>query len=667
MKIKALKSKKIKIIALVLIIGLNWFGLSAIGGTLANFSDTEASAGNTYTAATLGFSVQSSGFSPKVTPTQNATATVSLTNDGVLDFVYNLKVENVTGTLCGSLELKDDLTGEFHPLTSFVSATTTFSATSSLLFTAKLTGEDASLRAKRCVFTFVFDGVQLEGAGFSDREEVEETIIAGQWGPNVVINKVYYDPDPNHSTGSAPHANEWIELYNASDLDIDIAGWTIADNDATDTIPVAGPQIVPAKGHALITGSSTTWHYWEIPADVLKIVLADGRIGDGLANSADMLVLRDSDNNLIDQMNWGDPDPDWPHYNAGVWDPGAHGVAKGHMLGRVPSGYDTDQPSDFKDLSLPTVAVTYPNGGEVFYVGRTYTLRWTAQNANGTSTDLKIDIYYSRDSGATWAKIASSTENDGVYDWRVPLFINDYYVPSHKGRIKVAAIGPENFMAQAWDMSDRDFCPPIDYGLLTPEELEMLKKIESGEISVDGPIPEPPVIESSFAPEISSTLETSVLNVGTTTAVADSVDSAIDLATTTAAVEATTSTIESAIEAATSTEATTSTIEEAAAAPDTATTTIETAITTIDTTITFEAATTTVISDNIDNELTVVEPANQEEILAASIAGEEPAIQQDAVIPSDNNSEDKNAVSGNNDGTGGNNNESGAAPATSSE
>jgi hypothetical protein len=32
-------------------------------------------------------------------------------------------------------------------------------------------------------------------------------------------------------------------------------------------------------------------------------------------------------------------------------------------------------------------------------------------------------------------------------------------------------------MVENWDMSDNDFCPPIDYDLLTPEEIEMLKEM----------------------------------------------------------------------------------------------------------------------------------------------------------------------------------------------
>jgi hypothetical protein len=180
----------------------------------------------------------------------------------------------------------------------------------------------------------------------------------------------------------------------------------------------------------------------------------------------------------IDAMSYGDD-----NY---AFTPPCPGVSKGHILGRVPTGIDTNTAADWKDLGLPSVTVVWPNGGDILWVGRTYDLLWTATNPNGDNSALSIDIWYSKDSGATWANIATSTENDGVFSWRVPLFINGYYIPSSHARIKVMARGPENFMVQNWDMSDTDFCPPIDYSLLTEEELEYLKGI--GMIEMNTPI-----------------------------------------------------------------------------------------------------------------------------------------------------------------------------------
>ena len=48
----------------------------------------------------------------------------------------------------------------------------------------------------------------------------------------VVINEVLYDPD-----GAAdPAAAEWVELYNAGDAPVSLAGWSLNDRTSTDTL-----------------------------------------------------------------------------------------------------------------------------------------------------------------------------------------------------------------------------------------------------------------------------------------------------------------------------------------------------------------------------------------------------------------------------------------------
>jgi hypothetical protein len=181
---------------------------------------------------------------------------------------------------------------------------------------------------------------------------------------------------------------------------------------------------------------------------------------------------------------------------------------EGHMLGRVPNGLDTDQASDFKDLGLPQVTIVSPNGGEVWWVGRTSTVEWIATNPNGTDDQLKVDLWYSKDSGATWGNIVRGTDNDGSYSFRVPLCFDDgnggcYYAPSHTARVKAVVWGPENFMVQNQDMSDADFCPPIDYSLLLPEEIELLKTL--GMMIEEIPAPVEPPAETSTSTEATTT------------------------------------------------------------------------------------------------------------------------------------------------------------------
>jgi hypothetical protein len=135
---------------------------------------------------------------------------------------------------------------------------------------------------------------------------------------------------------------------------------------------------------------------------------------------------------------------------------------------------------------MPTVNVTYPNGGEVWYIiddqcvkygwcrdwcrdwcvahgmddKCQYGITWSAKS-NGADPDsaLGIDIWYSVDSGQNWlAKIAAQVTNSGKFSWKIPY--NSRYV-SEKGRIKVVATDKNDSSIWNWDQSDADFCPPL--------------------------------------------------------------------------------------------------------------------------------------------------------------------------------------------------------------
>ena len=59
------------------------------------------------------------------------------------------------------------------------------------------------------------------------------------------------------------------------------------------------------------------------------------------------------------------------------------------------------------------LAVTAPNGGEIWEPGTSHAITW-----KGGAGSVKIE--YSTDNGTTWLPIVGSTENDGTYLWPVP-------------------------------------------------------------------------------------------------------------------------------------------------------------------------------------------------------------------------------------------------------
>jgi hypothetical protein len=315
-------------------------------------------------------------------------------------------------------------------------------------------------------------------------EKIRYCRVPGAGGPepHIVINEVYYDVNTREACGPFEEdpKNEWVEIYNPTDEEIDISGWTIEDNTSQDIIPPSPP--IPAGGFAIISQDSSTWQFWSIPEEAIKIELGS-RIGNGLANDGDRVILRDQEGNIVDQMSYeGD---------ISIWNPAPpldelgnpYDLPDGHSLGRDPDGFDLDEADDFKDFEYPTpggksliprVQVIIPNGGEIWYMGQTYSIEWSATNPGGDDSLLNIDIWYSKNSGQTWFYlVAENLPNAGVYDWTIPI---DPNLATTQGRIKVLATNPEGL--SGWDMSDCDFCPPLpgeitvtEEGTVTEEEL----------------------------------------------------------------------------------------------------------------------------------------------------------------------------------------------------
>jgi hypothetical protein len=94
-------------------------------------------------------------------------------------------------------------------------------------------------------------------------------------------------------------------------------------------------------------------------------------------------------------------------------------------------------------IPAPTIRVSSPNGGENLKIGSNKTITWT------TSLDFtgKVRIDLSRDGGATWKTIISSTKDDGSVAWKVSG------PPTNQARIKVIShLNPD-----VYDISDADF------------------------------------------------------------------------------------------------------------------------------------------------------------------------------------------------------------------
>lgn len=181
-----MKESILKIVAVLLIVGLSWGNLSLIGQTFAYFFDDEDAPANNFSAATLDFSLHSiADFSPEVSPTQDTQRDVNVTNDGILGFNYVVGAANFNGILCDYLNIEANLDGNAVEYTGLLKDFNfdagQFSDPESWQLAASLTSNDPNLENQTRAFDLVFDGVQLEGPGFSDQEIISNTITTGQW------------------------------------------------------------------------------------------------------------------------------------------------------------------------------------------------------------------------------------------------------------------------------------------------------------------------------------------------------------------------------------------------------------------------------------------------------------------------------------------------------
>lgn len=187
-----------------------------------------------------------------------------------------------------------------------------------------------------CEFDFVFVGWQEEfddnSLGFWDEEDITSVVGAGEWDPpvserDVVINEVMW-------SGSSEHElDEWIELYNTTDHDIDLEGWTLTGSGASfHTIDLTG--VMESGEYFLITHYPTNHDQGDEKAAINDGISAD--IEDNLIllrDQGEQLSLNDSDDNLIDRTPEAGPGGnDWPAGEAGS--PGANDESKWRSMQR---------------------------------------------------------------------------------------------------------------------------------------------------------------------------------------------------------------------------------------------------------------------------------------------------------------------------------------------
>ncbi len=141
------------------------------------------------------------------------------------------------------------------------------------------------------LYNFLFE-IDFEfDENFADNFVVSSIIIAPP--PNefndIVINEIMYKP----SRGEP----EWIEIFNRSDEEINLRGWSVLDRSSSFNFPKED-LILPSNGFLVISDDEAINDFYEIPSMIITGNLPS------LNNSGDFLAIKDSLDRFIDSLTY---------------------------------------------------------------------------------------------------------------------------------------------------------------------------------------------------------------------------------------------------------------------------------------------------------------------------------------------------------------------------
>jgi len=193
-----------------------------------------------------------------------------------------------------------------------------------------------------------------------DNPNFGEDVINNNEALDVVISEIAWMGNENSSS------DEWIELYNSTNSDIDLEGWRIVSQDGNPDIIIEG--IIESLGYFLIERTDD-----ESVPDVTADFITS--FGGGLGNSGEVLELYDAANILIDST---------PLLGDGGWAAGDNGekltmervdiIIKGDNIanwqssafaGGTPRDKNSDIPNDEENNYQPPPAQESSSGGSV--------------------------------------------------------------------------------------------------------------------------------------------------------------------------------------------------------------------------------------------------------------------------------------------------------------
>ena len=184
-------------------------------------------------------------------------------------------------------------------------------------------------------------------------------VVTASTVTNLLITEVFYN------TGLVPEDdNEWIEIYNPTTNAVDLTGWSIRDTapGAVDALPAA----IINPGEFIVVAADTNAFLLANPAYAGQLLeIADGKIGSGLNNFGDGVLLRNAASATVDAVSYG--------ASTAAFSPAVPTVAAGRSIARNPANSDTNTRNDWASQTTPdpgagSLPTGLANGGTITIV-----------------------------------------------------------------------------------------------------------------------------------------------------------------------------------------------------------------------------------------------------------------------------------------------------------
>ena len=116
---------------------------------------------------------------------------------------------------------------------------------------------------------------------------------------SVIINEIIYD-----SLSSYDQHGEFIELFNAGSVSVNLSGWQVSDGTKTDNLTTNGTALLEPGMHAVITGDNFNV---TISQDAIHLMTGHSVICSyGLSNSGEIITIKDRNGAIIDTVNYAE-------------------------------------------------------------------------------------------------------------------------------------------------------------------------------------------------------------------------------------------------------------------------------------------------------------------------------------------------------------------------